>query len=68
MNVRDEDPQLAALGDMLRAQGFDVKLRHYKHNDGREVGVMPDSTGTVSQDWTHGSLLETAAYYARGRK
>lgn len=36
--LRAADPQFAALADMLRANGCEIRVSHYRLNDGYELG------------------------------
>lgn len=71
--TRDElrafDPQFAALADMARANGCEIRVSHYAAHDGWELGKPDAEPANVAVlDWTHTSLLETAAILARGKR
>lgn len=67
--LRAFDPQFAALADMTRANGCDIRVSHYAAHDGWELG-KPDAAdeNVAVLDWTHTSLLETAAILAKGKR
>lgn len=45
--LRAADPQFAALADMLRGNGYGIRVSHYKFNDGRELGRREEVPGVA---------------------
>ncbi len=65
--LRAADPEFAALADMLRGMGADIRVSHYRFHDGRELGRVEESEGVVI-DLMQPCLMETAAEWAKGKK
>ncbi len=66
--LRAADPQFAALADMLRGNGFDIRVSHYRFNDGREMGRVEEIEGIAIDLLANPCSLEIVTPVARGRK
>ena len=66
--LRAADPEFAALADMLRSNGCDIRVSHYQFHDGRELGRKPEPDGTVQINLLKPTWLEASAAWAKANK
>lgn len=67
--LRARDPQFAALADMARANGCEIRVSHYRFHDGDELGKrepLPANEFVISAE-SYDALREHAAYVAQRR-
>lgn len=68
MSLRERDPQMAELADMLRANSVPFKVTHYRFRDGEEIGrIEPDPPHWVAIDILKPNCLLEATP-AKGKK
>ena len=72
--TRDElrafDPQFAALADMARANGCEIRVSHYAAHDGWELGkpdAEPANEFVISAE-SYDALRAHAAYLTKGKR
>ena len=68
--LRAADPQFAALADMARANGCEIRVSHYRFHDGGELGKrepLPANEFVISAE-SFDAAREHAAWLSKGKR